>query len=103
MRALVLTQVRAIRAGEVTEAALVRLLPLVQCRDVRLQLRMRGSRIPAFITYVGTLASVRALVVILRLVRGEGLGAALEAACIGAVARVREEVPRQLGALLEIF
>src|SRR6478735_5742081 len=103
MRALVLAQVGAVRAGEVAEATLVRLLPLVQCRDVRLQLRMRGRSVSASIAYVRALAGVRALVVVLRLIRGEGLVAAFEAACIGAVAGVREEVPRELGALLEVF
>lgn len=103
MRALVLTQVRAVRARKVAEATLVRLLPLVQCRDVRLQLGVRGGRVSASVAHVRTFAGMRALVIVLRLVRGEGLVAVLEAACVRTVAGMREEMPRELGALLEVF
>ena len=103
MGPLVLAQITAVRAAKVAEPALVRLFTLVQRRDVRLQLRVRRGRVPAAVAHVGALARVRALVVVLGLVRRERLGAPCEAAGVGAVARVREEVPRELGALLEVF
>jgi uncharacterized BrkB/YihY/UPF0761 family membrane protein len=53
----------------------MRLLPLMQRADVRLQLRVRGCRVAAAITYVGTLAGVCALMVVFGLVGGEGFGA----------------------------
>lgn len=103
VRPLVLAQIAAIRAAEVAEPTLVRLLPLVQRRDVRLQLCVRRGGVPAAIAHVGAFARVRALVVVLGLVGRERLGAAREAARVGAVAGVREEVARELGALLEVF
>ena len=92
MRALVLGQITRIRTGKVAEPALMRLLIEMQGRDVRLQLRVRGSRVPAVLADVGPVAGVGALVVVFCLVRGEGLGAAFEAACVGPVACVSEEV-----------
>lgn len=103
VRPLVLAQITAIRAAELAEPTLMRLLPLVQRRDVRLQLRVRRGGVPAAVAHVGAFARVRALVVVLGLVGRERLGAAREAARVGAVAGVREEVPRELGALLEVF
>lgn len=98
-----LAKIRAVRARKVAEAALVRLLPFMERGNVRLQLRVRRGRVSAPVTYVRALACVRALMVVLCLVGGEGLVAALEAACVGAVTRVREEVAREFGALLEVL
>ena len=90
---LVLAQITAVRTREVAEAALVRLFPLVQRTDVRLQLCMRGGRVSAPIAHVRPLACVCPLVVVLCLVRREGLVAACVSACVGSVAGVAEQVP----------
>lgn len=103
MRPLVLTQIRTIGTGKIAKPTLVRFPAFMQRTDMRLQLRMRCRRIPASIAHVGSLPRVRPLVVVFRLVGCERLGAPREAAGVGAVARVREEVPRELGALLEVF
>ena len=103
MSSLVLTKIRTIGAGEVAEPTLMRLLALVQGANVRLQLRVRGRRVAAAVANVRAFPGVSALVVVLRLVGGERLGATREAAGVGTVACVREEVPRELGALLEIL
>ena len=59
--------------------------------------------VPAAVADVRALAGVGALVVVLCLVCGEGLVAACVAACVGSVARVAEQVARELGALLEVL
>jgi len=103
VRTLVFTEVTAIGAGEVAEAAFVRFPALVEGRDVCLELGVRCSRVAAAITHIWAFAGVCALMVIFRLVRREGLGAAWIAAGVGAIAGVAEEVSRQLRALFEVF
>jgi hypothetical protein len=103
VRSLVLGQITRVRTREVAEAAFVRFLALVQRADVRLQLRVRGGRVPAAVAHVGAFAGVGALVVVLCLVCGERLVAACVAACVRSVACVAEQVARELRALLEVF
>jgi hypothetical protein len=101
--AFVFTEVTAVCACEVAEAAFVWFLTLVQGRDVGLQLRVRRRRVATAVADVWALAGVGALVVVFGLVGGKGLGTGWVAACVGAVARVAEEVAREFGALLEVF
>lgn len=68
-----------------------------------MQLCMRGCRVSAAITDIGSFACVRSLMVILGLVRGKRLVATIVAAGIWTVASMAEEVTRKLGALLEVF
>jgi hypothetical protein len=68
-----------------------------------LQLCVGCRGVAASIADIGPLAGVRALVVVFGLVGGEGLGAGWVAAGVWAVAGVAEQVPRELGALLEVF
>lgn len=70
---------------------------------MRLELCVGRGGVPAAVTDVGALASVCALVIVFGLVGGKGFGARREAAGVGAIAGVTEEVPRELGALLEVF
>jgi len=81
----------------------VRFLALVQRGNVRLQLRVRGRGVATTVADVGSLTGVRALVVIFGLICREGLRAGGEAACVGPVAAVAEQVTRQLGALFEVL
>ena len=92
MRPLMLTQIRAIGTGKVAESALVSLSLLVKCTNVCLQLRVRRRRESALCARVWTIARVRTLVVFFGLVCREGFTAAGEAARVGAVARVAEEM-----------
>ena len=57
-----------------------------------LQLRIRGCRVTATVAYVRSLASMRTLVVVFRLVRGKSLVAAFIATGIRPIAGVAEEV-----------
>jgi hypothetical protein len=59
--------------------------------------------VAAAVADVGPLASMSALVVVLGLVRGESLVAAVVAAGVWTVASVTKEVARKLRALLEVF
>lgn len=92
VRPLMLTQITAIRTRKLTEPTLVRFLPLMQRADMRLQLRMRRRRVPASITHIRPLACMCSLMVVLRLVRREGLVAACIAAGVGPVACVSKEM-----------
>jgi hypothetical protein len=64
---------------------------------------VRRCCVAAAVADVRALACVGALVVVFGLIRCKCLGARGIAACVGAVARVAEEVTRELGALLEVF
>lgn len=88
MRALVLAQITAVRAGKVAEPALVRLLPLMEGGDVCLELGVRCRSVSAAVADVRALASVGALVVVFGLVGREGFGAGGEAAGVRTVAGV---------------
>jgi hypothetical protein len=99
----VFAEVTAVRTCEVAEAAFMRLFPVVQRGDVRLQLRMCRGCVAAAVADVRALACVCALVVVFGLVGCEGFGARGKAAGVGAVAGMAEQVPRELGALLEVF
>jgi hypothetical protein len=103
MRALVFAQVTAVGACEVTEAAFVRFLALVQRANVRLELCVRCRRVAAAVADVRALACVSALVVVFGLVCRKCLGAGGIAACVRAVAGVAEEVTRELRTLLEVL
>lgn len=93
MRSLVLAQVTRIRARKAAEAALVTLFLAVQRSDVRVQLCVRSGVVAALGADVGSVAGVRALVVVFGLVGGEGFAAVGETAGVGAMAGVAEEMP----------
>jgi hypothetical protein len=59
--------------------------------------------VAAAVADVRSLAGMSALVVVLRLIRGESLIAAVVATSIRTIASVTEEVARKLGTLLEVF
>lgn len=92
MRPLMLAQITAIRTRELAESALMRFLPLVQRTDMRLQLRVRCGCVSAPVAHVRSLACMRALVVVLCLIRGECLVAAGVRAGVRPVACVPKQV-----------
>jgi hypothetical protein len=90
---LVLAKITTIRARKLAESTLMRFLPLMQSADMRLQLRMRRGRISAAIAHIRSLACVRSLVIVFRLIRGERLVAPNVAACVWPIACMSQQMP----------
>lgn len=85
MSPFMLAQVRAIGASEVAEPTLVRLLAFVQRRNMGLKLRVCRRGISTPIAYIRSVARMRPLMVIFRLIGGKCLAATFETASVGPV------------------